>query len=216
MSKLGHDPWGEAAVWFSIATDKPWSAGVVRRNHASSKESDEWVFHIQVGASEELEINSVVEVHTKAVDLFGLEYQLVKKRDENVELSAAVTDMTALSFLNEPEMIQCLKQRYAEKHIYTNIGPILVAVNPFEQMPSDVYSIDTIQKYAEADQAESRKLGPHVFQISNNAYNRMFIDKYDPDKRENQSILVNGESGAGNSAIGLPASITYLNRKCRG
>lgn len=193
---LGHDPWKDAVVWFAPSTDTRWTAGIVRRNHESLSRSNERVFLIEAvdGGHDN---SPLVEVTTSAVDSFGLEYQLVKKRDAKVDASGAVTDMTALSFLNEPEMIQCLKQRYAAKHIYTNIGPILVAVNPFEQLHKDVYSADTIEKYALADSTESRRLGPHVFQISNNAYNRMFIDKYDPDKRENQSILVNGESGAG-------------------
>jgi myosin heavy subunit len=209
MSRMGHDPWLEAAVWFAPATDKPWAAGVVRRNHAApspsplqgEQEGSEWVFYIEAvstpGDDTDAHSAELIEVQTKAVDSFGLEYQLVKKRDKNAELSAAVTDMTALSFLNEPEMIRCLKQRYAAKHIYTNIGPILVAVNPFEQLASDVYSAGAVARYAGADQAGARGLGPHVFQIGHSAYNRMFIDKYDPDKRENQSILVNGESGAG-------------------
>ena len=185
----------------------------MRKHNAVSDESHERKFMIEVLDEEKNPVDSV-EVVTLPVDSFGLEYELVKKRDQNAGQTASVTDMTALSFLNEPEMIQCLKQRYTEKHIYTNIGPILVAVNPFEELASDVYSLDTIEKYGDADTAESRRLGPHVFQISNNAYNRMFIDKYDPDKRENQSILVNGESGAGAlhtvSILILPSLIFYL------
>lgn len=196
MNKLGHDPWRDAIVWYATAGDKPWIAGVVKSNHEVSRGSDERLFVIE-SLDEERSATAIAEVVSRPVDSFGLEYHLVKKRDPSAAASTTVTDMTALSFLNEPEMIQCLKMRYAAKHIYTNIGPILVAVNPFERLAEDVYSAATIDKYSEADAAESRRVGPHVFQISNNAYNRMFIDKYDPDKRENQSILVNGESGAG-------------------
>ena len=103
--------------------------------------------------------------------------------------------MTSLCFLNEPEMIECMRQRFRGKDIYTNIGPILLAVNPFERLP--IYTDSLLEKYFKADGPELKRLGPHVYQISARAYTRMLFDKFNPDRRENQSILVNGESGAG-------------------
>jgi len=176
-------------VWFTSESSVPWRAGFVSSH--SKDDTGSWIFNITDLTGESLEIK------TSATDSFCLEFDLVKKRDKDMSGAADVTDMTSLSFLNEPEMIECLRLRYIDKAIYTSIGPILVAVNPFEELDKTVYSQDTIQKYFQSDQATMRKHGPHVFQIANSAYIRMFIDKYDPDKRENQSILVNGESGAG-------------------
>lgn len=68
-------------------------------------------------------------------------------------------------------------------------------MNPFKQLGASVYSNDAIAKYFNCDQNQSKALGPHTYGIAHGAYMRMFIDKFDPDKRENQSILVNGESG---------------------
>ena len=94
-------------------------------------------------------------------------------------------------------MIKCLKDRYDSKVIYTSIGPILMAMNPCKKLP--YYTYEILTKYYNAGNSllEEEPLEPHVFQISDRAYRRMFVDKFDPDKRENQSILLNGESGAG-------------------
>jgi myosin V len=138
---------------------------------------------------------SVYTIKTLSVDKFNLEFQWLKKRSVAIDSLEHVSDMTSLPFLNEPEMLECMRLRFASKTIYTNTGPILIAINPFERLP--LYDNETLMRYHEADDAEVRKLKPHVYQISNGAYRKMFIDKYDPDKRENQSILVNGESGAG-------------------
>jgi myosin V len=72
----------------------------------------------------------------------------------------------------------------------------LVAVNPFERL-ENLYGPVVFDQYLGKSVAAARQLGPHVYQLSEAAYQKMFIDKFNPDKRENQSILVNGESGAG-------------------
>jgi myosin-5 len=186
--KMPYDPWENALVWYVTNDCLIWKDGAVKK-HVSLQ--TEWIFTIEASDGTLLDISS------KPTDSFHLEFDKIKKRDNDKSRYSQITDMTSLSFLNEPEMIECLKSRYDEKFIYTGIGPILVAVNPFEQLHQSVYSTETIEKYFAADQSTQRKLGPHVFQVSNNAYTKMFIDKFDPDKRENQSILVNGESGSG-------------------
>lgn len=44
-------------------------------------------------------------------------------------------DMTSLSHLSQPAVLHNLSQRYADHQIYTSVGSILVAVNPFESIP---------------------------------------------------------------------------------
>jgi len=183
------DSWSNSYVW--VVLDPPngiWKPGIVVRHKPVDVDTGEKVFTISVE-------DNTHEVKTVSVDKHNLEFKWVKKRDKISENSRHVEDMTSLPFLNEPEMIACMRLRFQEKKIYTNTGPILLAINPFERLP--LYSTETLQSYYEANPATCKHLGPHVYQISDRAYRKMFIDKYDPDKRENQSILVNGESGAG-------------------
>lgn len=181
--------WDKAMIWYTHNEhNTPWRAGIVV---SCSCTVEDWIFQI-----DDLQ-GGVVQITTLPLDKHCLEFVHVKKRDENQQLMKDITDMTSLSFLNEPEMIECLRLRYDHQIIYTSIGPILIAVNPFEQLDHTLYSTETIKKYANSDPSTSRQYGPHVFQVSSTAYKKMFIDKYDANKRENQAILVNGESGAG-------------------
>ncbi|CAB39901.1 myosin II heavy chain [Schizosaccharomyces pombe] len=97
-----------------------------------------------------------------------------------------VNDMAELTYLNEPAVTYNLEQRYLSDQIYTYSGLFLVAVNPYCGLP--IYTKDIIQLYK--DKTQERKL-PHVFAIADLAYNNLLENK------ENQSILVTGESGAG-------------------
>ena len=44
-------------------------------------------------------------------------------------------DMTALPHLHEPGVLWNLASRYAARSIYTSVGAILIAVNPFQHVP---------------------------------------------------------------------------------
>ena len=179
------DLWINAKVWVVIdPPDGAWIAAEVKFYDIDGvNEENVPIFTFNVETSDKKSYT----ISTIAMDKFNLEFQWVKRR--STEKSTAIADMTSLLYLNEPEMIELLRCRYAEGNIYTSIGPILMAINPFREM--QLYGKSAIDSYF------SGNASPHVYQLANNAYQRMFIDKFDPDKRENQAILVNGESGAG-------------------
>ncbi|XP_075425192.1 myosin-7 [Ascaphus truei] len=97
-----------------------------------------------------------------------------------------IEDMAMLTFLNEPAVLYNLKERYASWMIYTYSGLFCVTVNPYKALP--VYSASVVSAYRGKKRSEAP---PHIFSISDNAYQYMLTD------RENQSILITGESGAG-------------------
>jgi myosin-5 len=108
-----------------------------------------------------------------------------------------------LAHLNEPELVDCLMKRYEADAMYTATGPILLAVNPFRDLPGN-YSAELLQLYFEEGQRKGESnsssllpLPPHIYKLSDLAYRSMFIDRFAPEQREDQTILVNGESGAG-------------------
>uniref|UniRef100_A0A3P9HZS2 Myosin motor domain-containing protein n=1 Tax=Oryzias latipes TaxID=8090 RepID=A0A3P9HZS2_ORYLA len=53
---------------------------------------------------------------------------------QNVKVSG-VDDMVLLSKINEDAITDNLKKRYMDDYIFTYIGPVLISVNPFKQLP---------------------------------------------------------------------------------
>ncbi|KAL1193456.1 Myosin-16 [Cardamine amara subsp. amara] len=101
--------------------------------------------------------------------------------------SEGVEDMTRLSYLHEPAVLDNLATRYELNEIYTYTGNILIAVNPFQGLPH-LYDAEVMEKYKEAS---FKELSPHVFAIGGIAYREMI------NEGRNKCILVSGESGSG-------------------
>nr|XP_018685158.1 PREDICTED: myosin-2-like isoform X1 [Musa acuminata subsp. malaccensis] len=102
----------------------------------------------------------------------------------NPHILDGVDNLIQLSYLNEPAVLHNIKYRYANDFIYTKAGPVLVAVNPFKEVP--LYGRDYVTAYK-----QKLKDSPHIFAIADTAFNEMMRDGVD------QSIIISGESGAG-------------------
>ena len=95
-------------------------------------------------------------------------------------------DLCNLPNLNETTLLDNLKLRFANGEIYTYIGSILIAVNPFKYYP--IYQPKHVCQY------QNRRLSdnpPHIFAIADSAYHQMLREK------RNQCIVISGESGSG-------------------
>ncbi|CAA0838022.1 Myosin-15 [Striga hermonthica] len=110
----------------------------------------------------------------------------LQPRDGESDLGG-VDDMTKLTYLNEPGVLDNLRRRYALNEIYTYTGSILIAVNPFTKLPH-LYNMHMMEQYKGAPFGE---LSPHVFAVADASYRAMMSEG------RSQSILVSGESGAG-------------------
>ncbi|CAM9900429.1 unnamed protein product [Scytosiphon promiscuus] len=113
---------------------------------------------------------------------------------------AGVEDLTSLTYLHEPTILYSLSQRYESDLIYTGVGPILLAVNPFKRVK--LYGDDILAAYRKDgerrhyDPNYDETLAPHVYAIADKAYRNMTAPSNEYEHRS-QSILVSGESGAG-------------------
>uniref|UniRef100_A0A3Q2P7Q5 Myosin X, like 1 n=1 Tax=Fundulus heteroclitus TaxID=8078 RepID=A0A3Q2P7Q5_FUNHE len=98
-----------------------------------------------------------------------------------------VEDMSALAELHEAAIMHNLYQRYQKDNIYTNIGSILAAVNPYKQIPG-LYDLERVDSYSKHHLGE---LPPHIFAVANECYRCIW------KRHDSQCVLISGESGAG-------------------
>uniref|UniRef100_W5LDY2 Myosin, heavy chain 7B, cardiac muscle, beta b n=1 Tax=Astyanax mexicanus TaxID=7994 RepID=W5LDY2_ASTMX len=97
-----------------------------------------------------------------------------------------IEDMAMLTHLNEASVLFNLRRRYSFWMIYTYSGLFCVTVNPYKWLP--VYAPEVVAAYKGKRRSDAP---PHIYSIADNAYNDMLKN------RENQSMLITGESGAG-------------------
>lgn len=74
----------------------------------------------------------------------------------------ASPDLTALPFVTEPGLLRCLECRFADDAIYTQAGPVLVAVNPFKTVP--LYDVHAHRASSE------RASSPHIYTVAHQAF----------------------------------------------
>ena len=92
-------------------------------------------------------------------------------------------DMINLSYLHQPAILNLLDKRYSNNFIYTNIGKILIAVNPFKKINYNLKN-------------------PCPENIAKDCINN----------NKNNTILVNGESGSGKTET-CKIILNFLNMK---
>ncbi|XP_066512615.1 unconventional myosin-Ie-like [Hoplias malabaricus] len=120
-------------------------------------------------------------------------------QSHNVKQSG-VDDMVLLTKINEDAIVENLKKRYMDDYIFTYIGPVLISVNPFKQMP--YFTDKEVELYQGAAQYENP---PHIYALADNMYRNMMID------RENQCVIISGESGAGKT-VAAKYIMSYISR----
>ncbi|KAG9311336.1 myosin II heavy chain [Chiua virens] len=135
-----------------------------------------WV-HQEDQETAEIVMSSGAEI--RRVPLYALSKMNPPKFDR-------VDDIADLTFLNEASVVHNLRLRYGSGAIYTYSGLFLVAINPYQNLP--LYTDAIIQQYRYKRRDENP---PHIFAVAERAWVNM------QEERENQSILITGESGAG-------------------
>ncbi|KAK1166265.1 hypothetical protein AOXY_G12848 [Acipenser oxyrinchus oxyrinchus] len=98
-----------------------------------------------------------------------------------------VEDMSTLTELHEAAIMHNLHLRYRQDKIYTNIGSILTAVNPYKQI-CRLYDSSAVELYSQHHMGE---LPPHIFAVANECYSCLW------KRHDSQCVLISGESGAG-------------------
>lgn len=101
-------------------------------------------------------------------------------------------NLTRLNYLHEASLLNTLETRFSGNQIYTWFGDTLLSINPYFPIPKLYESEESEQKKREVvdvDDLEREK--PHVYSVANRSF--YLLQK----KRRSQSIIINGDSGAG-------------------
>ncbi len=110
-------------------------------------------------------------------------------------------DLVFLHDVNQATILSCTRSRFNNHKIYTNMGQVLMSVNPFEKIPG-LYGNNVIEEFKNPD---SKNMAAHVYSIPSRAYANMCRTG------GNQSILISGESGAGMTTFANFLSMSLSN-----
>lgn len=107
--------------------------------------------------------------------------------DSLQEIKSPPSDLILLTNVHGPAILNTLRARFQQDSIYTSIGPILIACNPFRWIKG-VYEKDVMMAYFNGERNQSEH--PHVFAMAHDSLMGLQFGK-------NQSLIISGESGAG-------------------
>ena len=135
---------------------------------------------------------SWTDCNTHAVDVPSDSY-LIKFLDQKTA-GENCADLCALPDLNEKTLLDNLKKRFYADKIYTYVGTILIAINPFKFFP--IYNPKYVSMYQDSGYRQG-DLPPHIFAIANAAFTSMLDTQTDQCIGKYQNISL--------------TTVTYLN-----
>lgn len=112
---------------------------------------------------------------------------LTIRRNRSGQETANTDDLAELEVLTDDILCECLMERYQHDKIYTYVGNILIAVNPFQWL--GLYTDEMSAQYTNVHNKAEHP--PHLFVIADSAYHSMMRNK------KPQVCVISGESGAG-------------------
>ena len=112
-----------------------------------------------------------------------------------VTLEKNFNDLVAAVDISEPAILWNLKMRFKRNEIYSAIGPILIAVNPYKKI-DNLYGPEMLHKYLHGHSGGNNKecsLGhpdeePHIWSIARSSYLQL------QESGIRQAIIVSGGS----------------------
>ncbi|XP_029861409.1 myosin-IIIb-like isoform X1 [Aquila chrysaetos chrysaetos] len=111
-------------------------------------------------------------------------------RGERRPSCGAAGNLAELAELDEEALLGGLRERFLRQQVYTDVGDILIAMNPFQPLP--LCGREVSERYR---RQETGMLPPHIFAVASRAYYGMLGRR--GNRPQNQCIVISGESGAG-------------------
>jgi hypothetical protein len=135
---------------------------------------DEATGHALPQAASEAAVATIHEVDAIAIDSFH-------------ELKNLPSDLIKLKNVNRATILLTLRERFQRDEIYTSIGSILIAVNPFKWIPG-LYEDNMIDSYRNTkDTVHMQSYFPHTFAVTRAAFDELAATG------GNQSLIISGK-----------------------
>ena len=204
------DKWINESVW--IKYNNNWEEGIVQKISSFTYPSSSSLSSNQDENEEEMKLERKEGTLCWKIELLPttITTRSIKKIKEliienNLEIYqrsdysniSECEDLTHLSLINEPEVLYLLNQRFKRQLNYITIDSILLFINPFQKKDTRENHQMTKLYINQGEIRNLKILPPHIFKTADIAYRRMFVDLFDSNRRENQSIIITGDSGAG-------------------
>lgn len=116
-----------------------------------------------------------------------------------------VDNLTNLTEMSEESVLGQLKFRYENKVVYTYVGDILIALNPYERLP--LYTPEMQKIYLQPNLIKD-ETPPHAYMLATVSYEAMIRNK------AKQCFVISGESGAGKSET-TKIIVSHVMELCR-
>lgn len=124
---------------------------------------------------------------------------------DSIISARGLDDLVLLDDISEQAVIDAIANRFRNGEIYTHIGPVLTAVNPYKLLQKNGRSIYD-EAYIDAYRGRlQHEMPPHVFGVTESAYSALL--RY----RKAQSIIISGESGSGKTETAKQA-LSFISR----
>ena len=108
-------------------------------------------------------------------------------------------DLVDRDDISDGAVLKELESRFHKNDIYSNIGPIIIAVNPYKNI-TELYSAERLTKLIDDNITTSEVIymdsDPHVWNVARSSYNQLTVQK------TRQAIVISGESGGTSTSIG--------------
>lgn len=125
-------------------------------------------------------------------------------------------DLVDLDDIGEQSVLHAIEKRFQKNEIYSSLGTILIAMNPYRHIP-DIYSTTLLEEMMKIDPRIDPNLifrfeRPHVWMIARNAYLQL------KGMRISQAIVISGESGGKSDLLSsdlLLSDVSALSREDR-
>ncbi|CAK8692984.1 unnamed protein product [Clavelina lepadiformis] len=113
--------------------------------------------------------------------------------NEDLQNEEIYKDLSKMASLSTQSVLFFLRKAYYAGIYYTNLGSgTILAINPFQDV-DELFNAKKVHAYHSASLSELGLMPAHVFSVAERALRHMLAGM----QRENQSIIISGESGAG-------------------